>query len=123
MKKKFSLWLNIVTICLCVCAIMVGVYAATNATLTVSGQIGFEAHGCQGTVSGTIKGHALKNGENHQDGMPSETAEALDSGKVANFNESLALGDRYFSDLKEQDGTPSPIIITLSITNTSKVGT
>ena len=57
MKKKFRLWLNIVTICLCVCAVAIGVYAATSATLTVQGQIGFEAHGCDIDASGYVFGH------------------------------------------------------------------
>ena len=57
MKKKFGLWLNIVTICLCVCAIAIGVYAATSATLTVSGQIGFEAHGLTYTATAKAKGY------------------------------------------------------------------
>ena len=58
MKKKFGLWLNIVTICLCVCAIAIGVYAATTASVTVSGQIGFNAHNCKVNASGYVYGHA-----------------------------------------------------------------
>ncbi|MBQ7885015.1 MAG: hypothetical protein IJ318_02855, partial [Clostridia bacterium] len=61
MKKKFGLWLNIVTICLCVCAIAIGVYSATTANLNASGKLGFTAHGCDVDVSGTIVGHATGN--------------------------------------------------------------
>ena len=71
MKKKFSLWFNIVTIYLCMCAIVIGVYAVSTATLTLSGQIGFTAHGCKVNVTGYIYGHGMKNG--------------LDSGSLANI--------------------------------------
>ncbi|MBQ7884547.1 MAG: hypothetical protein IJ318_00415, partial [Clostridia bacterium] len=116
MKKKFSLWLNIVTICLCVCAVAIGVYAATNASLTVGGKVAFKAHGCEGTVSGTIVGHA-----NTADGQPATSAEPLNNGTAVAFGDAngLPLGDRYFSDMASADGSVEPIVITLTVTNTS----
>ncbi|MBE7082899.1 MAG: hypothetical protein E7378_04450 [Clostridiales bacterium] len=51
MKKKFSLLLNIATICLCVCAIAIGVWSAKRAELAVSGNIGFTANNCDVVVT------------------------------------------------------------------------
>ena len=54
-KKKFSLLLNIATICLCLTAIAFGVYSAKNASLNVSGTVGFNAHNCKFAVTGTVE--------------------------------------------------------------------
>lgn len=54
MKKKFSLWLNIITICLCFCAMAVGVYSLKMATLNIGGTLGFTMHDAMVEVSGTI---------------------------------------------------------------------
>ena len=70
MKSKFRFWLNIITICFCVCAVAVGVYSATTAQVTASGKIGFTAHGCKVEVGGNIYGHGVKDGADHQDGLP-----------------------------------------------------
>ena len=115
MKNKFRLWLNIATICLCVCAIAIGVYAATSATLTVSGTIGFEAHGCNGTVTGTIVGHAQND---DKDAMPTTTPVSL--GNAVNLGDTLSYGtERYFTDMGTADGSVTPITIELTVTNTS----
>lgn len=52
-KKMFNIVLNIVTIALCVCAIVIGVYSVKQAKLTTSGSIGFEVHNCIVEISGT----------------------------------------------------------------------
>ena len=57
-KKKFNLLLNIATLCLCVAAIAFGVYSAKNASLNVTGTIGFTAHNCDVDISGYIYGHS-----------------------------------------------------------------
>lgn len=122
MKKKFSLWLNIVTICLCLCAIAIGVYAATSATLTISGQIGFTAHGVVGSVTAaTIEGHAVKSGVDNKDGTPSEAVSLLSNNTPVAFNDAngIKLGTKYFSDLQNADGTTTDIVIKLTISNTS----
>ena len=46
-KRKFSMLLNIAVLCLCVAAIAIGVYSAKNASLNVTGTIGFTAHDCK----------------------------------------------------------------------------
>ena len=138
MKKKFRLWFNIVTICLCVCAIMVGVYAATNATLTINGQIGFQAHGCDVDASGYMYGYAVKDGQGNETGFvekPTTTAqkEALalsttneknSTPKVAEVRgsdvEGLTLGEQNFTDVNSNaDGKPTDIVVVLTIKNQS----
>lgn len=41
MQKKFVIWLQIVTICLCICIITTGIYSLTSAQLTISGSLGY----------------------------------------------------------------------------------
>ena len=55
-KRKFSMLLNIAVLCLCVAAIAIGVYSAKNASLNVTGTIGFVAHDCKVEVYGKITG-------------------------------------------------------------------
>ncbi|MBQ7885065.1 MAG: hypothetical protein IJ318_03115 [Clostridia bacterium] len=122
MKNKFRLWLNIVTICLCVCAIAIGVYSATTATLNVGGKIAFTAHGCTGTVSGTIVGHAEGSTDaEKENGYPTTEAVDLNGGTAVAFGDAngLPLGNQYFSDMASADGSVEDITITLTITNTS----
>ena len=143
MKKKFRLWLNIVTICLCICAIAIGVYAATSATLTVQGQIGFTAHGCDIDASGYVYGHAAGTTVDEMKvGLPTVAPTAqdgsdkvwLDDGdnsttgsanvaKLRNDNNntaSLDIGDRYFTDMNgDVTGKPTDIVVVLTLTNQS----
>lgn len=139
MKKKFRLWLNIVTICLCLCAIAIGVYAATTATLTVSGQIGFSAHGVDVSVKGYIYGHAAGNTDaEKKNGLPvvydennkvwltyTQGEEQVSTGttalQVTDSTKTLNIGDRYFSDINnDPNGKPTDIVIVLNFTNASK---
>lgn len=60
-KKKFNLLLEIATLCLCIAAIAFGVYSAKNASLNVSGTVGFISHGgkfelTQLQIAGALKG-------------------------------------------------------------------
>ena len=110
MKKKFSLWLNIVTICLCVCAIAIGVYAASSASLTASGTIGFTAHGVEMTIEGTIMGYVT---DPDDAGTYVSTPKALtESGNNLTFPESA-----YFTDLVEDK--VSDITIEITVKHTS----
>ena len=115
MKNKFRLWFNIVTICLCVCAIAIGVYAATSATLTVTGQVGFESHGCEITVDGELSGYVTSvNSAEIQNNQP---LTQLKLTKTDN-NKAMSMGKVYFTDLVG-DGV-TPITLKLTFTNTSK---
>ena len=122
MKNKFRLWINLAIMCLCVCSIAIGVYAATNATLTVSGTIGFQAHDCEVEVSMTKMGYALGDGTTYQTTPQSITMDDDLVGKVAGNGGSgtistVALGALNFTDLA---GAEIPnITLTLTVTNTS----
>lgn len=131
MKKKFSLWLNIVTICLCFAAIAIGVYAATSASLTVSGQIGFDAHGIDMQVTVHMYGHAIT-----EDGEPiteankvtligSSTAETTDDTMSLTDNQTIYFTQKnaqneyppiYFSDMNDDpNGKPTDIVIVITL--------
>lgn len=136
MKKKFNLWLNIITICFCVAALAVGVYSATTASITASGKIGFTAHGCDVNVSGYIYGHATGD---VADGAPVDAPTSdsnkvkLQAGTTGDSDTStpyvaeirgtagtLKIGNRYFSDAESSDGKPEDIVIVITATNVSK---
>ena len=110
MKKKFRLWFNIVTICLCVCAIAIGVYAATSATLTVSGTIGFEAHGLSFTATAKAKCYVTDPDDPSTYKADYQTFDNLTNNKIT-------LDDMYFTDLVGE--TVPTIEIQISITNGS----
>lgn len=54
--KKHTIWLNLITICLCISAIAIGVYSAKIAELNVGGTIGFKAHDCDVLIWGDVQG-------------------------------------------------------------------
>lgn len=54
-KQKFSLLLNIGTICLSICAIAIGVYSVKTASLGISGSIDFTVHNCEVRVLGKVE--------------------------------------------------------------------
>ena len=126
MKRKIGFWAQIVTICLCICAIAVGVYSATTASITASGKIGFTAHGCKVEVGGNIYGHGVKDGTDHADGLPVPSTSAVPfatatlDGTVANgVSGNFDIGNRYFSDMESATGAPAPIVMTITVTNKS----
>ena len=128
-KRKFSMLLNIAVLCLCVAAIAIGVYSAKNASLNVTGTIGFTAHNCNVDISGYIYGHSttldgtptpeptqdsekvyLKNGEAYV----TETSPL----KITGSSGALNFNTVYFSDMGDT-GEVEPIVIMLTITNKS----
>ena len=121
-KRKINLLLNIATLCLCVCAIAFGVYSAKQASLNVSGTIGFQAHNVNATVSAQIKGDAVNGATASVDGTP--RADYATIGNTVNLTgtetttQSLALTKFYFSDMGES-GTPEDIYLKISVTNNS----
>ena len=54
MKKNYKWLINIAAICLCICAMAIGIYAAKQASLTATGTIGFTAHNCKLNVETNI---------------------------------------------------------------------
>lgn len=121
-KKKFNLLLEITTLCLCIAAIAIGVYSAKNASLNVSGTIGFEAHNVKATISAQIKGDGVTGITASADGTPRTDYATI--GNTVNLTgtetttQSLALTKFYFSDMGES-GTPADIYLKISVTNNS----
>ncbi|MBE7082123.1 MAG: leucine-rich repeat domain-containing protein [Clostridiales bacterium] len=111
MKKKFSLLLNIATICLCVCAIAIGVWSAKSAQMAVSGNIGFTAHNCD-VVATTYIQNAIRKDANDewekivgtQAQWSSQTDNTNASIYVSN-NDSYTFGSIYFDDWFEDVAT------------------
>lgn len=116
-KRKFSLILNVVAICLSICAIAIGVYSIKSAKLGISGSVGFVAHNCNVDVTGYIYGHASGN---VADGKPVEQSskEKLKDLSLRGADASLSFGERYFSD-STASGIPEDIKLVLTLTNAS----
>ena len=122
-KKKFNLLLNIATLCLCVAAIAFGVYSAKNASLNVTGTVGFTAHNVKAKVEAWISGFAeTPDGEpvTNKVQITSNDGLLLD-GKDASFNLGATEGSsdtvtRYFSDLGTS-GNPEDIVVEIKITS------
>ncbi|MDY2696361.1 MAG: leucine-rich repeat domain-containing protein [Eubacteriales bacterium] len=128
-KRKISMLLNIAVLCLCVCAIAIGVYSAKNASLNVTGTIGFTAHNCDVDISGYIYGHSIT-----KDGTPiakptnnsekvylkNGTTDVTETSplKITGNNGALTFGDVFFSDMGET-GDLEQVRIVLTITNQS----
>jgi len=130
MKRKKSKLLAFSLLALCFACLAFGVYALKNATLTVSGTIGFTAHDCMVEVEAYIEGDGLTEaGVTATDGHPSEErALNFKSGtnvvtvggateeeweKLGEINDTI-----YFTDLTD-DGAPAPITMTFKVTNLS----
>lgn len=121
--------LNIAVLCLCVCAIAIGVYSAKNASLNVTGTIGFTAHNCNVDISGYIYGHSTT-----KDGTPiakptqdsekvylkNGTTDVTETSplKITGNSGALTFGDVFFSDMGET-GDLEQVRIVLTITNQS----
>ncbi len=116
-KRKFSLILNVVAICLSICAIAIGVYSIKSAKLGISGSVGFVAHNCNVDVTGYIYGHASGNVAN---GKPVEQSskEKLKDLSLRGVDATLSFGERYFSD-STTSGIPEDIKLVLTLTNAS----
>ena len=113
-KRRFNLLLEIATICLCIAAIAFGVYSAKNASLNVTGTIGFNAHNVEYDVVGWIYGHA-----GDDDKPIAEPTGEDDKVKLDKNSEGvLTLGAKEFSDLGDS-GEPETIYVVLQITNNS----
>ena len=131
MKRKFSLFLNIATLVLCVCAIAFGVYSAKTASLNVGGQIGFVAHDCKVQFEGEVEGAVLSNatdivkstapklyiqsGNNAPGTSAPSTPITIDGG--ASTATSLSFGNLKFA--LDNDHEPYPIKFTFKVTNLS----
>ena len=129
-KRKFSILLNVAVLCLCVAAIAFGVYSAKNASLNVTGTIGFQAHNCQVKVEGYIT-YAMRSVNDEWQEVKNSTGGSgstawsdtfstgdayLGSSTVQTWN----FGDIYFDDMASYQEAPNAIMITIKISNYSK---
>ena len=123
-KRKFSLILNISVLCMCVVAIAIGVYSAKNASLDVSGTIGFNAHNCDVDIQTIMYGDSVATdsptAEATPTGVPRSKAQAkqFDTISVKGNNKTLDLETIYFCDMTES-GKINPITLNFVITNKS----
>ena len=128
MKRKFSIFLNVVLFVACVCSLAFGVYSAKTAKLNVSGNVGFTAHNCKVDVYGYIYGHSTAPNEEPKGQEDADKLKKSDSSEVTSTNpllingttEELSFGTVYFSDLDNVTTRPNDIIIVLTITNVSE---
>ena len=113
-KRRFSILLSISALCLCLAAIAIGVYSVKNAQLTITGSIGFVAHGVKAKIDGTISGFVSEANIDSATQTETKTLSTLN----LNGNEgSIDIGDVFFTDLVGE-AVPN-IILTLNLTNTS----
>ena len=122
-KRKFIICLNFVTIFLSICAIAIGVYSITTATLNVNGAIGFIAHECNVDIVASMYGDSAESDSStaasKASGVLRSEANAKEYGKIGVYSstQALDLGSLYF--YKTENGKISPITLSFSITNKS----
>lgn len=127
MTKK-SLILNIASVVLCVCTIVIGVYSAKTVTVSMGGSLGFTSYGVEADINVYMYGHATSAGG---DAITEATKKDLltDTSKYPNGvievrqnNVSLTdiFGSQYFTNTNSETSEPSEIIILLNFTNKSK---
>jgi len=107
MKKNLKWLINVATICLCLCAMVIGIYAAKQASLTATGTIGFTATNVYAEVSGQTSGAAEE--------VTFNTI-TIDSTKTGNPYTDTTTWSGKNIDFNEE-GTP--ITLTFTITNLS----
>ena len=119
-KRKFNLLLELATLCLCVAAIAFGVYSAKNASLNVSGTVGFTAHNCDVYVAGKITGgidadlNSITKYVSDAENATEDTFRSI--GESYNWN----IGTIYFDDINATGNEiAKPITITLKVYNKS----
>jgi len=130
MRNKKSKLMAFSLLALCFACLGFGVYALKNATLTVSGTVGFTAHDCMVNVLAYIEGDGVVNGTPDNHGEPSAKRELIIN-KDENSNEMLVggasesewekvapVGAIYFTDLTET-GEVAQIKMTFDLTNRS----
>jgi len=130
MKRRKSKLLGFSMLALCLACLAFGVYALKNATLTVKGTVGFNAHDCMVSVVSTISGDAVvlneETGLNEPNinGAPSETRElfapieTLGGSTKEEWEMERIIGDIYFTDLTTS-GDAARVTMTFTVTNKS----
>lgn len=126
-KRKYSLFFNIVSLCLFVSAIVIGVFSVKSAKFNMNGSIGFVAHDCKVEVYGKITGAVDSSNNTITANTGTATVifeESAGTGKLVteNTNNSWNIGDIYFNDLNTSGDTiANNIVITLTLKNVSEL--
>lgn len=122
-KRKFNLLLEIATLCLCVAAIVFGVYSAKTASLNVTGTIGFNAHNCLVDVTAKLTGDGvITNSDGTKTTSPNGNVRREPSNLTATFDANtgkIEFGSLYFADMDTINGKAAPIKIIFTIVNNS----
>ncbi len=122
-KRKFNLLLEIATLCLCVAAIVFGVYSAKTASLNVTGTIGFNAHNCLVDVTAKLTGDGvITNSDGTKTTSPNGNVRREPSNLTAIFDANIGkieFGSLYFADMDTINGKAAPIKIIFTIVNNS----
>ena len=97
MKRKFSLFLNVMLMVLCISSIAFGVYSAQKAQLNITSNFGFTAHNAFVSVTGFVKNVA----QIENDNVVGKTDIAIDkivkgADTTDPVNITMPLGDMYF---------------------------
>jgi len=107
MKNKSKIFLNVITICLALCAVIFGVYSLKSATLNIGGEFGFTAHDCivqtYGTVCGDLFDGSVRQEEanvllDENDNLLSSTKLMLISAGPSTPYSYATFSDIWFSD-------------------------
>ena len=126
MKRKSRIIINIMTLCLCISAIAFGVYSAKNASLDITGTIGFNAHDCDVRVFATMTGGATIGSDGslteHTSNFGDSNNYKLISSKNTQAENTWTFGDVSFDDINNTDGSKKAkdIVITIMMYNESK---
>lgn len=126
MKRKSRIIINIMTLCLCISTIAFGVYSAKNASLDITGTIGFNAHDCDVRVFATMTGGATIGSDGslteHTSNFGDSNNYKLISSKNTQAENTWTFGDVSFDDVNNTDGSKKAkdIVITIMMYNESK---
>lgn len=126
MKRKSRIIINIMTLCLCISAIAFGVYSAKNASLDITGTIGFNAHDCDVRVFATMTGGATIGSDGslteHTSNFGDSNNYQLISSKNTQAENTWTFGDVSFDDINNTDSSKKAkdIVITIMMYNESK---
>lgn len=117
MKRKFSLFLNVMLMVLCISSIAFGVYSAQKAQLNITGNLGFTAHNAFVSVTGFVKNVA----QIENDNVVGKTDIAIDkivkgADTTDPVNITMPLGDMYFYS-NDNNVSAEDIVFELTFTN------
>lgn len=127
-KRKVGFLFNIITICLAVVAIAVGVYSLQKSSLNISGSLGFTAHAVNARIDAYMYGYATE-----VNGMPLTESEKvrltsanglLIQDNLTDYELNLGATNgsgsatRYFSNLGAS-GIMEDIVVEIIVSNTS----